>query len=218
MRVSLLTISVVFACVSFAAPSPIHLNGEVLIQNNGPRTVFAFVNPGRGADLQILRISADKPFPQNPVSLVMSKAQVTVEADRMTLYDGEAKVIVVFALHGVVVTEAPEGFEQIVLRGHWLGRLSGVRGLTIAALKRDRNVVAEFCDASHMWFDCQDDGGGGFGNGSGGGVSCQSGGRGASSCSCASTAGNCSVTCNSGTYACCRNCDTNVPSCTCIAN
>lgn len=211
---SFLVVVFLSACSTVvAAPPPSHLYGEVLIQSNGPRTVLAFVAPQRGAEMQVFRITSEQPFPQNPVSLEMPKGQVTMEHDRTTFYDDGQKRIVVFALNEAHVDAPPAGIEQTVLRGFGIGRRnSGAPGLTIAAVRRDRNVVAEFCDASYSGADCMDDGSGGY-VGGGTGVTCESGGVGSTSCACSSPNGSCSTSCGSGYYACCRGCDTNAPTC-----
>ncbi|HEY0144182.1 MAG TPA: hypothetical protein VGF48_25065 [Thermoanaerobaculia bacterium] len=123
-------VAMLFTLGVLAAP-PTHVTGKVLIQSNGPGTVLAVVDTGGGADMQILRITADKPFPQSPVSLRMPKAQVTLEADRTTIYDGAGKMIVVFALHEATVDEPPGGFQQFVLRGHWLGWRTGDQDVSV---------------------------------------------------------------------------------------
>lgn len=189
MRAAAAFLVVVFlsACSTVvAAPPPTFLYGEVLIQNNGPRTVLAFVAPQRGAEMQIFRITSEQPFPQNPVSLEMPKGQVTIEHDRTTFYDDSQKRIVIFALDGARVDAPPAGIEQIVLRGFGIAqRNAGKRDVV------DDDIVT-------------------------GGGPCQSGGIGSTSCACSSRDGSCSTTCGTGYYACCRGCDTNAPTCQCL--
>jgi hypothetical protein len=195
------------------------LGGEVLIQNNGPNTIVAFVQPaGPEALLERVSITAAEPF-ANPMALHLLQGSVETQPTFITIRNEPRRMEIVFALAEAEVPVAREGYEQTVLRGYWLGYRLGVEGHTLASVKRDPKVVSLFCDASIPGDDCMDDGDTGTGGGGGGGGSlCSSGGRGATSCSCSSGGTLCSVSCGSGSYACCRNCDTLNPTCICLSN
>jgi hypothetical protein len=197
----------------------IPLGGEVLIQNNGPNTVVAFVQPqAPGALLERVSITAAVPF-STPMDLHLREGSVETQPSFITIRNVPRRLEIVFALVEAAVPAAREGYEQTVLRGYWLGYRLGVEGHTIASVKRDPKVISLFCDASIPGDDCMNDGGTGTGGGGGGGGAlCSSGGPGASSCSCSSGGTLCSVSCSSGSYACCRNCDTLNPTCICLSN
>lgn len=219
-----------------AAGAPLELTGDVLIQNNGPRTVLAYVQPDSGGVTHVLRLSAEKPFPRNPVSYRFSRAAVTIDSGLLTIMDDERRIAVIFALNEApnpevaalrhlrarrhdVSDDEPRLHQVVLLRGYWLGYRTLAPGQYLDTVKRDRKQAAEFCDASFSGDDCIDDGGTGGGGIGGAAALCDSGGRGSTQCSCSnSSGGSCSVTCGAGYFACCRFCSSSVPSCSCFTN
>ena len=220
------------------ASEPLTLTGRVLIQNAGPRTVLAFIEPSDSGVTHVLRLSAEEPFPQNPVSWQFERAHVEIDADRFVITSAVARVSVIFAVTSPSAPPVKEAIElvqpenalpatdripapeqnAILLRGHWLAWRGIEAGPSIASLKRSPRIASLFCDATVSGDACEDMGGTGT-TGPGPATSCSSGGPGAISCSCTAGSSNCSVTCGSGYYACCKDCYiVNGPSCKCVRN
>jgi hypothetical protein len=207
MRLSFLFM--VFAAVTSAA-EPLHLSGEVLIQNNGPRTVIAYVQTGPRVISHVLRVTAEEPFPQNPVSFHFQRAEITVEPDQIVIRNADGDISVIFA----VTRARDDAHNLVVLSGYWLSQNVVGGDRTITSIRRARDIAAEWCDASVSGDDCLFDNDGGSG-----GTTCSSGGPGSTSCSCSHGGTSCTVTCGSGYYACCKNCYiVNGQSCKCVRN
>jgi hypothetical protein len=236
MRRSALMLSLLIAASALAS-EPVTLTGRVLIQNAGPRTVLAFIETD-GVGTHVLRLSAEEPFPQNPVSWQFDRAHVEIEADRFVITSSAQRISVIFAVtppspavtKSLVEGVQPEsaaprtdlasapGHNALLLRGHWLSWRSVESGQSIAMIQRSPKIAALFCDATVSGDACEDMGGTDT-TGTGPGTSCSSGGPGATFCSCTSGSSACSVTCGAGYYACCKDCYVlNGPSCKCVKN
>lgn len=200
--------------LSALASEPVTFTGRVLIQNNGPRTVVAFIEPAGGRTIShVLRLTAEQPFPQNPISLQFEKAHVELFEDRYVITSAEQRLSVVFGVSRRAFVRAPDQ-NLVLLRGYWLSSRTMTPGHTLATVRRGAKIAAQFCDASYD--SCEDDGGTGS-TGVGANPSCDSGGRGSVSCSCTSGSSACSTTCGSGYYACCSNCYVvGGPTCKCV--
>lgn len=233
MRLVSLALSLFIAVSAFAADT---LTGRVLIQNAGPRTVLAFIETGDSGVTHVLRLSAEEPFPQNPVSYQFDRAHVELEAERFVITSAEQRMTVIFAVtpaSRVIAKDLADGVQPenaaprtdigsaaehnaVLLRGYWLSSKTVPPGQSIATARRSPRIAALFCDATVSGDACEDMGGTGS-PGTGPGTSCSSGGPGAISCSCASGTTGCSVTCGAGYYACCKDCYVlNGPSCKCV--
>jgi hypothetical protein len=196
MRVASLVLSLLAAMPALAAET---LTGRVLIQNAGPRTVLAFIETGDDGITHVLRLSAEEPFPQNPVSFQFDRAHVEIETEHFVITSAEQRMRVIFA-----VTPGA-GHNATFLHGHWLSSKTIAAGPSIATIRRSPRLAALFCDA------CDDMGETG--------TSCTSGGPGAISCSCTIGTTGCTVTCGAGYYACCKDCYiVNGPICKCVKN
>ena len=226
-RARLISLAVLIVLPIVAAASQLLvLEGEVLIQHDGPRAIQAFIQPDSTGITHVLRLSAEEGFVQNPLSFHLVHGKAIVREDRVTILDENGKLAVVFALF-----EAPDVHvdideprlgrarlasgpdrailrDAIVLRGYGLSIQKITPGQYIATVKRSREVAASNCLGC---VENPDPGGGGLG-----GSGCDSGGTGSTSCSCSGGVGSCSTTCSAGYYACCKGCTNNNPSCTCV--
>jgi hypothetical protein len=128
---------------------PVPGSGAVLIQNNGPNTVVAFIQPdGTGMKLQMLSIAAREPFEQNPVSLYVANGTVSRHDSFITISDAVRRLEIIFALSEATVLPPVDGYTQTVLRGYSLGYRLGIEGHTIESVKRDPVIAAALCDLS----------------------------------------------------------------------
>lgn len=235
MRLAVFFLTAVLSA-TLAAQEVEQFTGEVLIQNSGPRTVLAFIQSDATGVSQVIRLSAEQPFPQNPISFHFQRASIQLGARQVIINSQTEPMNVIFA---VTDLERPEeGIQRqpasrdcvrdstvasqshvLTLRGYWLGRHSMAPGRAIGSLRRPAEIAVQFCDASVSAEDCLDNNGdpGTGGGGSGGAVTCSSGGPGSTACSCGG--GGCSVSCGAGYYACCKDCDVlNGSHCSCVRN
>jgi hypothetical protein len=215
---------------SLYAAEALHLSGEVLIQNNGPRTVVAYVQPNGGGVSHVFRVSAEEPFPQNPVSFHFEQAAVIAGAGRITVLDGAGRIAIVLAVAGLPedrpVRESPRIAERgtssmdrlarrnvTILRGYEVGSRTVPPGYLIAAVQRSPETAAQFCTASIFGDECTAADGNAQTNSPPGGGICNSGGHGSTQCSATNGSHECSVTCAAGYYACCKY---EGPTCSCV--
>lgn len=133
-----------------------------------------------------------------------ARARVVARKDSVEVHPAPAAGGWVFALSEAVEHETPPGFERVV--GFGLSWNRGRHDLTGGGNGGLRSVVGE---SGGLY---QDDTGGGTSSGG-----CTSGGIGSSSCSLTCGGQTCSVTCNTGYYACCV-CTTSGPRCKCNAS
>ena len=134
--------------------------------------------------MHVLRLSAEEPFAQNPISFHFQRANVVIEAERMTIVDDSQRIMIVFAIRRALpdatrpVLDVPERAllpaqrvqtdpdplglrDVIVLRGYWLSRRAVPTDRKIAGFTRPKEIAAQFCEAWISGDDCllNDDGG-----------------------------------------------------------
>lgn len=200
------------------AASPAVFAGQVLVQNNGPRTMMVFFQRRNAPITRVLRLASETPFPIT--TLTFDRATVSVEGGQAVITDADAPRSLVLALDGTDIPEFPDDFEVTVLRGYGLTSKRITDRRTIRDVTRAPRVAAEdfWCDAS--FYSCDDIGGtdGGYGAGGRNYPSCDAGGAGATSCSCTGGGQTCSISCGSGYFACCRECYSfgRTPECLCV--
>lgn len=173
------------------------LDGEILIavdQRQGRR------GGGDGIAEMVFVLQVDAPM---HLREDYARARVIARQDSVEVHPAPPAAGWVFALADASDRETPPGFERVV--GFGLSWNGGRHELTDDGNGELRSVIAELGGVYH------DDTGGGT---SGGG--CTSGGIGSSQCS-VGCGGGCSVTCNTGYYACCV-CTSSSPRCKCNVN
>ena len=163
MRLNGLLLALLVATSAFAS-EPVTLTGRVLIQNNGPRTVLAFIESGNDGITHVLRLSAEQPFPQNPVSFTFERAHVEIEPNRFVITSAEERMSVILAVtpdETAPPSELPATPEHnaVRLHGYWLSSRTVAPGRSIVSVRRSPRIAALFCDATVSGDACDDMGG-----------------------------------------------------------
>jgi len=221
LRLQYIALPVLIAA-SFAASASQVFSGEVLIQNDGPNMILAHVQDSAGTIVQEFRIVAERPFPQNPVWFRFPRAEVTADADRITIVDRDGRASVIFAILEDAIAK-PERADRdagtvrngghsmqrnvLTLRGYEIGHNAVDPGYSLQDVLRAPDEAVSLCIGEVC-------GGGALGeslrsqhietNSPPGGANCNSGGAGSTSCSIDNGAASCSVTCAGHYYACCN--------------
>jgi hypothetical protein len=163
MRLGATVFSLLIATAS-PASQPVTLDGRVLIQNNGPRTVLAFIEPGTEGITHVLRLTAEETLPQNPTSFYFEDGHVELLEDRFVITSAAQRMSVIFAVttvpldrekRGPIASVHPEIAEPaaaplhhaLLLRGYWLSSRTVEGGRPIATVRRPGRIAALFCDA-----------------------------------------------------------------------
>ena len=159
MRLWRSLLPLVFAASVFAA-EPVTLTGRVLIQNNGPQTVLAFIEPDDRGITHVLRLSAEEAFPQNPVAFTFDRAHVEIGPDRFVITSAEQRMSVIFAVTPPADATAREipavPDDALLLRGYWLSSRTVAPGRSIATIRRPPSIAALVCDAGVSGEPCDD--------------------------------------------------------------
>ena len=97
MRTTLFALLAALALVA-AGKETEFLAGEVLIRNDGPRTVIAFVQPEGGGTPREMRVVSEEPFPEGTIAYHFDRAEVFFEEGRISILDTAGRAAVVFAV------------------------------------------------------------------------------------------------------------------------
>ena len=123
MRIVFLVLFAAIPAFRAASAEPVRMTGEVLIQNNGPKTVLAFIQPNSGGVSQVLRLTAQEPFPQNPVAFHFDDAEVVLDADHAAIVSRSSDVTIVFALSEPMNPEPAAASDLLPTRDESKGRI-----------------------------------------------------------------------------------------------